>query len=113
MPEVARTFRDAIWALSIPVFIIVGIRYGIFTPTEAGAITVLYTILIGVFAYREPQDRRPAEGDDGDRARHQLGDADDLRGLARSASTWRGSASRRRWRPGWSSLTQDPVCCCC
>ena len=52
MPQVARTFRDAIWALSIPVFIIVGIRYGIFTPTEAGAITVLYTILVGVFAYR-------------------------------------------------------------
>ena len=54
MPELARAFRDALWALSIPVFIIVGIRYGIFTPTEAGAITVLYTILVGVFAYREP-----------------------------------------------------------
>ena len=52
MPRVARTFRDALWALSIPVFIIVGIRYGIFTPTEAGAITVLYTILVGRFAYR-------------------------------------------------------------
>jgi tripartite ATP-independent transporter DctM subunit len=50
--EVARSFRDAIWALSIPVFIIVGIRYGIFTPTEAGAITVLYVILVGLFAYR-------------------------------------------------------------
>ena len=52
MPELGRSFRDAIWAISIPVFIIVGIRYGIFTPTEAGAITVLYTILVGVFAYR-------------------------------------------------------------
>jgi tripartite ATP-independent transporter DctM subunit len=52
MPELGRTFRDALWALSIPVFIVVGIRYGIFTPTEAGAITVLYTILVGVFAYR-------------------------------------------------------------
>ncbi|HEY6132783.1 MAG TPA: TRAP transporter large permease [Rubrivivax sp.] len=52
MPEVGRTFRDAIWALSIPVFIIVGIRYGIFTPTEAGAITVLYTVAVGVFAYK-------------------------------------------------------------
>ena len=50
--RLARTFVDALWALSIPVFIIVGIRYGIFTPTEAGAITVLYTILVGVFAYR-------------------------------------------------------------
>ena len=52
LPTLARTFRDALWALSIPVFIIVGIRYGIFTPTEAGAITVLYTILVGVFAYK-------------------------------------------------------------
>ncbi len=51
-PELVRTFREAIWALSIPVFIIVGIRYGIFTPTEAGAITVIYVILVGMFAYR-------------------------------------------------------------
>ena len=50
--ELGRTFREAVWALSIPVFIIVGIRYGIFTPTEAGAITVLYVILVGRFAYR-------------------------------------------------------------
>ncbi len=50
--ELARAFREALWALSIPVFIIVGIRYGIFTPTEAGAITVLYVILVGLFAYR-------------------------------------------------------------
>ena len=52
MAELGRTFRDALWALSIPVFIVIGIRYGIFTPTEAGAITVLYTILVGVFAYK-------------------------------------------------------------
>jgi len=51
--EVLLRLRDASWALSIPVFIIVGIRYGIFTPTEAGAITVVYTILVGIFAYRE------------------------------------------------------------
>jgi tripartite ATP-independent transporter DctM subunit len=50
--ELGRSFRDALWALSIPVFIIVGIRYGIFTPTEAGAVTVLYTIAVGAFAYR-------------------------------------------------------------
>lgn len=49
--ELLTALREALWALSIPVFIIVGIRYGIFTPTEAGAITVLYVILVGVFAY--------------------------------------------------------------
>ena len=52
MTEFWRAFRDALWAMSIPVFIVVGIRYGIFTPTEAGAITVLYTILVGMFAYK-------------------------------------------------------------
>ena len=52
MVPLGRAFLDALWALSIPVFIIVGIRYGIFTPTEAGAITVLYTVLVGMYAYR-------------------------------------------------------------
>ena len=50
--EVWRCFIESLWALSIPVFIIIGLRYGIFTPTEAGAITVLYVILVGMFAYR-------------------------------------------------------------
>ena len=52
MAPLGRAFVEALWALSIPVFIIVGIRYGIFTPTEAGAITVLYTLLVGLYAYR-------------------------------------------------------------
>ncbi len=51
--EVSRTGRDAMWAMSVPIFIILGLRYGIFTPTEAGAITVIYTTLVGLFAYRE------------------------------------------------------------
>ncbi|MFZ4405709.1 MAG: TRAP transporter large permease [Paracraurococcus sp.] len=51
--EVGIAAKDAIWALLIPVFIIVGLRYGIFTTTEAGAITVLVTIVIGAFIYRE------------------------------------------------------------
>ena len=50
--ELVRAMREALWALTIPVFIILGIRYGIFTPTEAGAITVLYVILVGRYAYR-------------------------------------------------------------
>ena len=51
--EVGRAARDAVWALAIPVFIIVGLRYGIFTTTEAGAITVLITVFIGAVVYRE------------------------------------------------------------
>jgi len=53
MGQVAIAARDAVWALAIPVFIIVGLRYGIFTTTEAGAITVLITVLIGAVVYRE------------------------------------------------------------
>ncbi len=41
------------WALLFPVFLIVGIRYGIFTPSEAGAFAVAYAIVIGIFVYRE------------------------------------------------------------
>ena len=51
--EVGIATKDAIWALLIPIFIIVGLRYGIFTTTEAGAITVLVTIVIGAFIYGE------------------------------------------------------------
>jgi len=49
--EVAIAFRSSAWALVIPVGIISGIRFGLFTPTEAGAITVIYSVLIGLFAY--------------------------------------------------------------
>ncbi|QOG05767.1 TRAP transporter large permease [Aureimonas sp. OT7] len=46
-------FREAIWALTLPLFIVIGLRYGVFTPTEAGAIAVLYAIGVGIFAHRE------------------------------------------------------------
>lgn len=41
------------WALLFPILLIVGIRYGIFTPSEAGAFAVAYAIFIGMFVYRE------------------------------------------------------------
>jgi tripartite ATP-independent transporter DctM subunit len=51
--ELTRAFVDALWALSIPLFIVLGIRDGVFTPTEAGAICVIYAALIGIFVHRE------------------------------------------------------------
>ena len=41
-------FRDASLALTVPVGIIVGIRFGFFTPTEAGAMAVLFSVIVGV-----------------------------------------------------------------
>jgi tripartite ATP-independent transporter DctM subunit len=51
--ELGTAFREALWALTIPIFIIVGIRGGVFTPTEAGAMTVLYATLVGFLAHKE------------------------------------------------------------
>jgi tripartite ATP-independent transporter DctM subunit len=44
-----RSFQGAFLALLIPVGIVLGIRLGFFTPTEAGAMAVLFSILVGLF----------------------------------------------------------------
>lgn len=46
-------FRDGIWALFLPIIIIGGIRFGIFTPTEAAVVAAVYSILISTVIYRE------------------------------------------------------------
>jgi tripartite ATP-independent transporter DctM subunit len=51
--ELWRTFIDSLGALSIAAFIILGIRFGVFTPTEAGALVVLYALFLGLVVYRE------------------------------------------------------------
>lgn len=51
--EIIKATLDSIWALLLPVFIIVGLRFGVFTPTEAGAVAVFYALFIGMFIYRE------------------------------------------------------------
>jgi C4-dicarboxylate transporter, DctM subunit len=44
---------DAKWALLIPIIILGGIYGGIFTPTEAAVIAVVYGLIVSVFVYRE------------------------------------------------------------
>ena len=48
-----RLFFDAIHALLLPIIIIVGIRFGIFTPTEGGAVAAVYAFIVAVFWNRE------------------------------------------------------------
>ncbi len=50
---IARNVWECKWALMFPILLIVGIRYGIFTPSEAGAFAVAYAIFVGMFVYRE------------------------------------------------------------
>ena len=47
------SFRESIWALMMPVIIIVGIRMGVFTPTEGGVVAAVYAFLVGRFVYKE------------------------------------------------------------
>lgn len=41
------------WALMLPVIIIGGLRFGIFTPTEAAVVAAAYALFVGAFVYRE------------------------------------------------------------
>ena len=45
--------KDGILAIIMPLIIIGGIVSGIFTPTESGAIAVIYALVIGMFVYKE------------------------------------------------------------
>ncbi|NEU30833.1 TRAP transporter large permease subunit [bacterium LRH843] len=47
-----QAFTQAIWALFLPVLIIVGLRGGIFTPTEAAVVAAVYSIVISLVVYR-------------------------------------------------------------
>ncbi len=51
--EVLIALKESIWALIFPVILIVGIRFGVFTPSEAGAFAAVYAIFVGVVIYKE------------------------------------------------------------
>ena len=48
-----KAFKDAFWGLLMPVIILGGIYGSIFTPTEAAAVSCVYTFIIGTFVYKE------------------------------------------------------------
>ncbi|MGL4309880.1 MAG: TRAP transporter large permease [Paracoccaceae bacterium] len=47
-----RAVVDALWALVMPVIIIGGMRFGLFTPTEAAVVAAVYALFVGMFVYR-------------------------------------------------------------
>jgi tripartite ATP-independent transporter DctM subunit len=51
--EAAVALRGGIWALLFPVFLLVGLRMGVFTPSEIGAFAVIYAVFIGLAVYRK------------------------------------------------------------
>lgn len=53
--EIGKTFIDSLWALGLPVILIVGLRMGIFSATEGGAICCAYSLFVGAFVYKKLQ----------------------------------------------------------
>ena len=45
--------KDSFWAMLMPLIIIVGITFGICTPTEAGALACVYGLVVGFFLYKD------------------------------------------------------------
>lgn len=51
--EVIASFRSAGWALFLPVIILVGLRMGVFTPTEAAVVAAVYALFVAGVIYKE------------------------------------------------------------
>lgn len=55
-PSLKEVFKGLIqnfWALMFPIILIIGIRFAVFTPSEAGAFAVVYALFVGMLIYRE------------------------------------------------------------
>lgn len=51
--DLLRALRDGVWALILPLIIIFGLKFGVFTPTESGVVAAVYSLFVAVFVYRE------------------------------------------------------------
>jgi len=51
--EVIHAFVDGVWALMLPGIIIFGLKFGIFTPTEAAVVCAVYALFVAMFIYKE------------------------------------------------------------
>lgn len=56
--QIAKSFVDTFWALLMTFIILFGIIGGVFTPTEASIIAVLYAVLVGLLVYRKLNFRK-------------------------------------------------------
>lgn len=51
--EVVVALREALWALGLPVIVIVGLKFGVFTPTESAVVAAVYALFVAMVVYRE------------------------------------------------------------
>ncbi|MBI5276566.1 MAG: TRAP transporter large permease subunit [Burkholderiales bacterium] len=50
---VLKALRDATFALGLPVIVVVGLKFGVFTPTEAAVVAAVYALFVSTVVYRE------------------------------------------------------------
>jgi len=53
LAERLRALRESFWALLLPVLVVVGLKMGVFTPTEAGVVAAVYALVVATLVYRE------------------------------------------------------------
>jgi TRAP-type transport system large permease protein len=51
--ELGQAVVEGFWALMLPLIIIFGLKFGVFTPTEAAVVAAVYSLIVAVFIYRE------------------------------------------------------------
>ena len=51
--EVLVALKDATFALVLPVIVVVGLKFGVFTPTEAAVVAAVYALVVSTFIYKE------------------------------------------------------------
>lgn len=53
MREILAAFKDATFALVLPVIVVVGLKFGVFTPTEAAVVAAVYALFVSTVVYGE------------------------------------------------------------
>jgi tripartite ATP-independent transporter DctM subunit len=53
LAERLHALRESFWALLLPVLVVVGLKMGVFTPTEAGVVAAVYALVVATLVYRE------------------------------------------------------------
>jgi tripartite ATP-independent transporter DctM subunit len=51
--EVMKALRESTWAMGLPVIVVFGLKFGIFTPTEAAVVAAVYALFVSTIVYRE------------------------------------------------------------
>ncbi len=53
MADIGVAMREATWALVLPLIVVFGLKFGVFTPTEAAVVAATYALLVSMFVYKE------------------------------------------------------------